>query len=280
MKSRIPKINPDMCGRDKAALLLFPGVAEVVDPGELDDDVVEPVRFASTWKFSKLLEPVSTALIAKTMPAAQWPVWAQWTHTGAVSLTMMLNVGKLSVWLASTGMLGIQHESRGTWSNENTYNPESKPPAFGWQGSEKVDWVTVWFLGWNSNKIVSPIPAVMFWGSNLNRPSAPTVTLCWTAGAIVGARNLLTEVYNMSRGGVLTNWAEITGVCAGQDRCTIRKCGCSCSKGLGWWSAERWKCRVVQRCTGVGHEVVKWHGAIRRRINSKNHSCIRTGHES
>lgn len=37
---------------------------------------------------------------------------------------------------------GITDVPAGIWTQ-----PESKPPASGWQGLEKVDWVTVWFPG-------------------------------------------------------------------------------------------------------------------------------------
>lgn len=40
--------------------------------------------FAKFWKASKLFGPDSTALIEKTMPAAQCPVWPQYPQTGAV----------------------------------------------------------------------------------------------------------------------------------------------------------------------------------------------------
>lgn len=46
--------------------------------------VALPVSSASSWKFSKLFGPDSTALIENTMPAAQWPVWPQYPQIGAV----------------------------------------------------------------------------------------------------------------------------------------------------------------------------------------------------
>jgi len=72
---------------------------------------------------------LAVGLTAKTMPDSQWPVWWQKNQSGVVTLTITENWGTL-VALAATG-----------------WKPESTPPAMGWQGAGKVDWVTVWFFG-------------------------------------------------------------------------------------------------------------------------------------
>ena len=41
------------------------------------------------------------------------------------------------------------------WILNRTYKPVSVPPGRGVHGSSKLDWVTVWFLSWNVNKMVS-----------------------------------------------------------------------------------------------------------------------------
>ena len=61
---------------DEAAALVFfdPGAVVVAlpEPEESDDEL--PDCLARARKFSKLFGPDSTALMAKTIPAAQWPV--------------------------------------------------------------------------------------------------------------------------------------------------------------------------------------------------------------
>jgi len=76
-------------------------------------------------------------------------------------------VGKV-VALAATGM-----------------NPESTTVgeeafANGAHGSGNVDRVTVWFLAWNSNVMVSPTLAVKLAGLYARVPLTPTITL-WSA---------------------------------------------------------------------------------------------------
>jgi len=82
-------------------------------------------------------------------------------------LILIEYVGKV-VALASTGM-----------NPESTTVPEE---AFtnGVQGSGNVDRVTVWFLAWNSNVMVSPTLAVKLAGLNARVPLTPTITL-WSA---------------------------------------------------------------------------------------------------
>jgi hypothetical protein len=62
------------------------------------DVAAEPV--AAAWKAANL----SPGLTAKTIPWAQWPACAQYTHTGLVSCTVNWARGK-SVSLAATGTL-------------------------------------------------------------------------------------------------------------------------------------------------------------------------------
>jgi hypothetical protein len=42
------------------------------------------------------------------------------------------------------------------WILDGTYKPLSVPLMRGVQGASKLDWVTVWFLGWNLNETMSP----------------------------------------------------------------------------------------------------------------------------
>jgi len=89
------------------ALDLF---VDVDDEAEVDDvDVVPFCCFAAAWNAAKLLGPDSTAFTLKTMPEPQWVACLQYAQMGAVSLTVMLYVGKV-VTLSATGI-----------------NPESKP---------------------------------------------------------------------------------------------------------------------------------------------------------
>lgn len=80
--------------------------------------------------------------------------------------------------------------------------PEKKPPAArGWQGSAKLDCVTLWFccllvrlkhgehewrhtFGKKSNSIEVPTSAMMLEGLKANNPSAPTVTFKVEAVAV------------------------------------------------------------------------------------------------
>jgi hypothetical protein len=55
----------------------------------------------------KLRAELSTALIAKTIPAPQWlkgVFWAQYAQIGAVSFTVMFQLGKSVVTLSATAM--------------------------------------------------------------------------------------------------------------------------------------------------------------------------------
>ena len=53
----------------------------------------------------------------------------------------------------------IRKDARYIWIDK-THKPESNPPLRGVHGASKLDWVTVWFLGWNLNQMVSPGAAV------------------------------------------------------------------------------------------------------------------------
>ena len=74
---------------DKAEPLLL----ELPVAADADAAEVPLIRLASSRKFSKLLGPVSTALAENTIPEPQCPVCPQKTQIGAVSLTMIVNVG-------------------------------------------------------------------------------------------------------------------------------------------------------------------------------------------
>jgi len=45
------------------------------------------------------------------------------------------------------------------WILDRTYKPNSVPLGRGVQGALKLDWVTLWFLGWYLNIMVSPSAA-------------------------------------------------------------------------------------------------------------------------
>jgi len=63
--------------------------------------------------------------------------------------------------------------------------PEKKPPAArGWQGSAKLDCVTLWLFGKKSNSIEVPTLAMMLEGLKANNPLAPTVTFKVEAVAV------------------------------------------------------------------------------------------------
>ena len=57
-------------------------------------------------------------------------------------MTTTVKVGKLSVWLAGTGL-----------------KPELKPPSLGEQGPANEVWTTEWFLGWKWKMTWSPASA-------------------------------------------------------------------------------------------------------------------------
>lgn len=98
-------------------------------------------------------------------------------------MTVIWNVGNI-VAFALTGILQ-QKKDVSTAScppKMSPHNPELNPGVpetspRGWHGWRKLERVTVWFLGWNSNVTVSPTAALMFAGLYASVPFAPTVIL-------------------------------------------------------------------------------------------------------
>lgn len=145
-------------------MLVVVGTGLLVPEGEPLEEDVEPMALA--LKASKVF-PLEGALIANTIPLPQWPLWAQYTQTGVVSFTLTVKVGKVAASVP-TGS-----------------NPELKPFIMGLQGLAKVDWVAVWFFGWNSKVTVSPGRAATVFGWNVRVPLLPTVTR-WSEPVEVG----------------------------------------------------------------------------------------------
>jgi len=90
-RSKSPTVTMGAGEEDKAEPLLLE--LPVAAGADADAAEVPLIRSASSRKFSKLLGPVSTALAENTIPEPQCPVCLQKTQIGAVSLTMMVNVG-------------------------------------------------------------------------------------------------------------------------------------------------------------------------------------------
>jgi hypothetical protein len=113
------------------------------------------------------------ALIAKTIPAAQWfagAVWPQKNQRGAVALVIVIfHCGGGAPFNPAAGI---------AWKPEST-------PKFGvvWrsQGFAKVDWTTEWFLAKKEKVTVSPSFTVMLFGVKTS-PPWPRVT-AWSVWA-------------------------------------------------------------------------------------------------
>jgi hypothetical protein len=58
-------------------------------------------------------------------------------------------------------MRGDAFRKKNTWCERIvTHKPVSNPPGKGVHGSAKLDWVTLWFLGWKVNSTMSPTSAL------------------------------------------------------------------------------------------------------------------------
>jgi len=68
-------------------------------------------------------------------------------------------------------------------------------------GAAKVDWVTVWFLDWNWNAIVSPTEAFTLVGLKVLVLLGPTITVkvCCAAIATTGTRAVTTVEKRISK---------------------------------------------------------------------------------
>jgi len=90
-RTKSPTVTMRAGEEDKAEPLLLE--LPVAAGAEAEAVEVPLIRLASSRKFSKLLGPVSTALAANTIPEPQCPVCSQKIQIGAVSSTIILNVG-------------------------------------------------------------------------------------------------------------------------------------------------------------------------------------------
>lgn len=150
-----------------------------IEPALLVDDALVPFM-AMAWNSVKVL-PVVGALIANTIPLAQWPTWLQKAQMGLVSLTISEKTGTTSFF---TGM-----------------NPDEKPVMFdmtvliGSHGEAKADCTTEWFFDMNWNCTTSPGWAWILSGEKVRVLLSPTLTTCtvtslldWATAAVARSK--------------------------------------------------------------------------------------------